>query len=383
MNFRFKISNCRRATLAELVRLCLRAAHLPIANYRLGFIAAFCVFLCCSNALTQVDLGVSPENERQEAQEERINEKKEGFFSFMNSLFSKKDSSGEKIPEDTLGKLIKQAEEGDLDAQLSLGYLYLYGDKGIESDDVKSVRYYSMAAAQNDMVAINNLGSLYYSGIGVDKDVGKAVELFKKASSLGNTESSLNLAFILLTGSGIRKDPAQAVNLFSKAAAVGNPTAQFMLGYAYYKGFVVQKNDKKAFDLVKAAADAGYADAQYILALMYLDGFGTTKNYGNAVRQFEKAAQQGNVEAMMTLAEIMALGKVYTQNIFLAHVWFNIASLYGAKEASKFRDAVEEKMKIEQILEAQSQAEKFKERPTDLTNYIRNTFGYNIRGYMG
>ena len=357
---------------------------------KIMLIALF-VFLGISESNAQIDLGTNVETEKNDvkeiktAKESKVDEKKEGVFSFMNFSFGKKNTdvnTDQSKTENVITRLEKQAEEGSLDAQLSLGYVYLYGENGIKPDDKKSFRYYSMAAEQNDPIALNNLGSLYYSGIGVEKDTSKAIELFTKASALGNSESSLNMAFIYLTGSGVKRDSNQSISLFAKAASTGNPTAQFMLGYAYYKGFVVDKNDKKAFDLIKSSADAGYADASYVLALMYMNGYGTTKNYGNAVKQFDKSAKQGSVEAMMVLAEILARGRIYNQNIFMAHIWFNIASFYGAAEAAELRDRVEASMKIEQVLDAQAQAEKFKETPSELTTYIRNTFGYNIKGYL-
>ena len=86
--------------------------------------------------------------------------------------------------------MIKDAESGNLDAQLSLGYIYLYGEGDIKPDYSKAFRYYEMAAAQNDNVAINNLGSLYYSGIGTPADVGKAMEMFDKAAAV-NSDAQL------------------------------------------------------------------------------------------------------------------------------------------------------------------------------------------------
>ena len=43
---------------------------------------------------------------------------------------------------------------------------------------------------------------------------------------------------------------------------------------------------------------------------------------------------------------------------------------------------MEKKLKIEELLQAQAEAEKFKEKPSELTSYIKQTFGDNIRHYI-
>ena len=70
-----------------------------------------------------------------------------------------------------------------------------------------------MAAAQNDPIAVNNLGSLYFSGIGTEKNFTKAAQLFDKASKLGNTEAAVNLAFIYLTKNSSLNNPREAIQL--------------------------------------------------------------------------------------------------------------------------------------------------------------------------
>lgn len=165
------------------------------------------------------------------------------------------------------------------------------------------------------------------------------------------------------------------MELFKQAARKDNPTAKFMLGYAYYKGFVVPKDYKKAVSLIREAANVHYDDAEYVLALMYLNGDGITKNYGNAVRFLKMAINQGHVEAMTQLGDILATGSAFPKDIYRAHVLFNIAAVRGAPKAAEKRDALEKVMKIDELLQAQAEAEKLAEHPTELTNYINQTFG--------
>lgn len=358
--------------------------------FRLILILICCLMFVEVKAQPVIDLGqgdtlkdVVPEKKKESKVIEEAKDSR-GIFSFMNFSFGKKEekkatlSQGETLEE----RLIKEAEEGNVDSQLMLGYLYLYGDKDIAQNYENAFKYYSMAAEQNDRIAVNNLGSLYYSGIGTERSTVKAAQMFEKAVALGNSEAAVNLAFIYLTGMGLPKDYAKSMQLFQIAAEDENPTAEFMLGYAYYKGFGVKRDVRKAFNYMREAAASKYDDAQYILAKMYMNGDGTAKNYGNAIRFLSASAKQGNVNAMMDLADILVAGVVYTRNILEAHIWYNIASVYGVSSAAQKRDALESHIKIEELLNAQTQAEKFAEAPSEVTIYIRGTFGDSIRGYI-
>ncbi len=322
------------------------------------------------------------------AEAEKVKVDDEGVFSFLNFSFLKSKEKAaeftrqpEEPQENFLDRMTRLAEEGDVDACLTLGYMYLYGENGVARDPERAFKYYSMAAAQEDKIAVNNLGSLYYSGIGTEKSVAKAVQMFDKAAKLGNGEAAINLAFIYLTSSNVNSSKNRIVELLQQAADGGNITAQYMIGYSYYRGFVVPKNFKKAFDLMKMAA-VSYDEAQYELAQRYINAEGTPRNYGNAVKYLSEAAHQGNVKAMMDLGNILAAGTSYQKNEYQAYIWFNIASVYGIEGAAEKRDILEKILKIEEVLQAQAAAETFKEKPTEMTQYIRQTFGRELGSYI-
>lgn len=319
-----------------------------------------------------------------------------GIFSFLNFSFIKKPlsliSGDETTPstektepavkETPLQKMIRQAENGSVDAQLSLGYMYLYGENGVETNFANAFKYYEMAAAQNDKIALNNLGSLYFNGIGTEVNYLKAAQLFAQAARNGSDDAAVNLAFIYLSGNSKNKNLADAVELFKQAAGAGNNTAKFMLGYAYYKGFQVPRDYYKAVALMKEASAANFDEAQYVMALMYMNGQGIAKNYGNAVKYLRAAISQGNIPATMQLADILTKGTMYPKNLIQAHILYNIASVSAAPGAAEKRDALEKALKIEELLQAQTEAENFNANPSDLTAYVRQTFGSNARSYI-
>ena len=93
--------------------------------------------------------------------------------------------------------MTRLAEEGDVDACLTLGYMYLYGENGVARDPERAFKYYSMAAAQEDKIAVNNLGSLYYSGIGTEKALPRRCRcLTRQQSSAMAKRQSILLLFI-------------------------------------------------------------------------------------------------------------------------------------------------------------------------------------------
>lgn len=328
-----------------------------------------------------------PKTEDNSALEKAINEDR-GVFSFMN-VFNKKTVEAPAktdtplAPEETpLEKLISTAKAGDLNSQMSLGYMYLYGQDGVDIDYKQAFEYYQMAAAQKDNVAINNLGSLYFSGIGTARNPETAAKMFANAAENGNVEAALNLAFLYMSGQGVERNYRHAIKMFSQASEAGNPTASFMLGYAYFKGFIVKQDLRRAYDLIRQGANAGYDDAQYVLSSMYVNGWGVPQNYAKAVNALNNAVAQGYVPAMIDLGNMLVIGDKYPADIYTAHIMFNVASVLGAPGAADMRDSLKKNLEIEALLQAQAEAGRYKENPSELTTYIKNTFGENIKGYI-
>ena len=287
----------------------------------------------------------------------------------------------DKAPE-TLEDLQEKALKGDVEAQLNLGYMYLYGVNGTNIDYQQALDYYTKAAEQGSAVAYNNLGSLYFSGIGTNVNKDKALECFQKAADLGSHDAAVNLAIIYLGEANQNPSNFDKVLPLLNQAKKDNTIAKYLLGYSYLKGFIVTEDYRKAFQLIKAAADEKYDEAQYVLADFYIHGRGATKNYNKAVEYLKEAAQQGNVDAIMQLADIFVAGKIYTTNIKQAHILYNVASVLGNKEAAEKRDALEANLKIEDLLIVQAEAEDFKEQPSDKTSFIRQTFGRSLKNYI-
>lgn len=329
-------------------------------------------------------------NDDKNSVDKQENDNGDSFFSFITKPIAKLFSADDEVvneegkKETFLEQSLRLAAEGNVESQMNLGYMYLYGSNGVEQDFDKAFEYYNMAAEQNNPIALNNVGSLYFNGIGTEKNRARAIKYFNKSAKLGNDNAATNLAFIYLTGNKDSDRNKKAVELLRQAAKSGNKLAEFMLGYAYYKGFVVEPDNYTAFNLIKDAADndASFDEAQLVLAEMYANGYGTVQNYVNSINYYTKAVDQGNTDAYMELAKIYADGRFAQKNLVKAHALFNIAASEGNTQAAKIRDEIGGVLKLDMLLQAQAEAQNFKPETSELTSYVRQTFGNNVRNYI-
>ena len=91
--------------------------------------------------------------------------------------------------------LQKQAEQGDIEAQGMLGFMYDYGI-GIQKDDTEAARWYRMAAEQGHTDAQFNLGFEYATGKGVPQDYVRAFAWWNILAVQGDEAALENLGII-------------------------------------------------------------------------------------------------------------------------------------------------------------------------------------------
>lgn len=295
------------------------------------------------------------------------------------------EASDEKATEEfNIDELREKAANGDVEAQLNLGYAYLYGLNGVNVDYKQALIYYQMAADQKSATAYNNLGSLYFSGVGTDVNYKKAIEFFDEAAKLGSHDAAVNLAIIYLGSDNKNKtqeDFDKILHLLNEAKS-DSYIAKYLLGYAHLRGFLVKQDNKEAFSLIKVAAENEYDEAQYMIAMLYLNGLGTPKNYSKAVDYFRKAGNQGYMLALTKLGDILSKGKIYPKDTYKAHILYNIAAVMGSKDAPSKRDKLEKDLNIEDLLVIQAAAENYVPSPSQNTQFIRQTFGDSLKSYI-
>lgn len=348
-------------------------------------------FLLCYSTIAnaQIDLSID-DFEEKPSEKTQNNKNKNSIFTMEKALniFGLSDSDNATTTEKTVNisidELKKKAGNGDVQAQLDLGYMFLYGKDGANVDYKQAIFYYKLAAKNKNPVALNNMGSLYFNGIGTDIDYAKAIKYFEDAAKYGSNDAAVNLAIIYL-GTDKKNNNDEIWSKIYKLltqAQTSNSNAKFLLGYSYFKGFLVKKNYKKAFELIKQAAEDEYDEAQYVLSKLYIYGLGTTKNYNNAIKYLELAAEQGHIDAMVSLADILVEGKIYKENIEKAYILYNVSSVLGNDEAAKKRDIIERKLKIDELLVVQADAENYEATPSNQTIFVRKTYGNSLKAYI-
>jgi len=222
----------------------------------------------------------------------------------------------------------KAANQGDATAQFFLGSMYDYGNGG-EKDDTMAVYWYKKAAEQGNVSAQVVLGSKYYKGEGVIKDISKAICLYKKAAEQGHVDAYFTLGDMYANGKGVSIDGSVAAYWYQKAAEKGKYLAQIRLGLMYEGGKGVAKDISKALYWYQKAAEDGDSYTQFKIGSIYENGNGVAKDAAKAVYWYQKAADQEYVLAQFRLGCMYGVGKGVTKDASKAVYWFQKAANQG------------------------------------------------------
>jgi TPR repeat protein len=106
----------------------------------------------------------------------------------------------------------QRAEEGDADAQNSLGLMYDNedDDDGVSQDFAQAVAWFQKAADQGHADAQYRLGIMYVYGDGVPQDDPQALAWFRKAADQGHANAQHDLGAMCYRGEGRLRDKVEA-----------------------------------------------------------------------------------------------------------------------------------------------------------------------------
>ena len=96
-------------------------------------------------------------------------------------------------PPAELAHLEELAAQGDVDAMYDLGTIYYHG-YGSGPDHLKALTWFRMAALHLDPQALYNLGLMYGRGEGTPKDLQESLRCFEKAAQEGHIQAQTILA---------------------------------------------------------------------------------------------------------------------------------------------------------------------------------------------
>jgi TPR repeat protein len=132
----------------------------------------------------------------------------------------------QKMLNEATGEIKKLADSGDKDAQFSMGLL-LSNQQG-QADKV--VEYYTSAAKQGQLQAMNNLGYITAASSREPEKQKEGVKLIKQASDGGLNAARRNMAQVYLNGmGGEARDVAAAEKLLTTAANEGDSDSTYLL----------------------------------------------------------------------------------------------------------------------------------------------------------
>lgn len=116
--------------------------------------------------------------------------------------------------------LLQRAEQGEVDAQFSLGINYEFGWRGVSQDYEIALKWYQLAAEQGDSSAQTALGDMYKEGKGVLQNYKAAFKWYELAAEQGDFFAQIKLGDMYYEGKGI-KDYIRAHMWWNIAASQG------------------------------------------------------------------------------------------------------------------------------------------------------------------
>ena len=197
------------------------------------------------------------------------------------------------------------AEQGDSDAQATMGIMYEFG-RGVPIDKKVAMEWYIKAAMQGNPNVQHDIGVKFFQGQGMKQDYEQAAYWWEQSASAGIADSQFNLALMYYRGLGIEQDYKQASKLFLAAAKQDHANAQYSLGVMYAFGQGMEKDNFQALTWFRKSAAQGAAQAQFNLGVLYENGQGLEKNLKLAREWYQRAADQGLEEARKKLAMLDA-----------------------------------------------------------------------------
>lgn len=236
-----------------------------------------------------------------------------------------------------LKRLDDQAILGDFNAQFELAQRRQQG-AGLEKNSNEAIKWYQMAADQQDLRAQYMLGVIYFEGRDVPADVVKGLNLLEDAAMKGNVQAQYVLARMYeqgyLDSSGqqvMKPDYDKAMSMYQLAAfnqyglaqyrlaellarekqtdinkesiqqraqlikslyqgAVSNNITQAALPLAFFNAMDKDKStQQQAFEVAKKEAETGNVSAALLLGLMYDRGVTVDADHDKALDWYQKA----------------------------------------------------------------------------------------------
>ena len=198
--------------------------------------------------------------------------------------------------------LTKAAENGDIEAQSYLGYLYLMHNPYIEYNEAEGLKWSEKASQNGSAFSTFQLIQYYFEHDMFDKAFQYA-KIFKQ-------QTGEDYKPMLQYNIGMKcydiKNFTEAFHYFKEASLDGNVDALFMQGYCYFTGQGTDLNYKEAVNLWQRGAENENIPSLYYLGLCYELGKGVGKDTEKSDELFFQAADlYEECDTMGVVAEVV------------------------------------------------------------------------------
>ncbi len=173
--------------------------------------------------------------------------------------------------------------------------------KGLTATEFEDLKAF---AENGEVDAQYTVGLLYAKGVDVERNINEAEKWWRKAASQGDARAQDSLGIMYGLGQGRPQNYAESIKWHTLAANQGYASAQYNLGYMYYNGLGFKKSYAEAYKLfMKAAVQADERSESY-LGYMYKDGQGVAKDYHRAHMWFNISALNGESSSKQQRTEL-------------------------------------------------------------------------------
>jgi TPR repeat protein len=224
-----------------------------------------------------------------------------------------------------ISKISKLANNGNVDAQVFLGNLYLSGKKGIQINKNKAKFYFEKAAKKNHPDAFYGLGRLaqfrnatmFTMHTEYEKDWKEAKTWYEKAAKFKHPNSARSLSFLYSKFNKVHYDLNKSKYWAEKCAEWGDAGDWYYIGMKF-KDEMWFPNDlekskywlKRAYDFWLKKANKGDAVAQYMVGIMNYYGQGVKKNLQKAEKYIRLSLNNEKEEVSLRYDNTRFLEKI-------------------------------------------------------------------------
>ena len=220
--------------------------------------------------------------------------------------------------------LIKNAENGDSEAEYSLGNAYYFGNvQGIKIDKKQALEWVVKAAEHGLDKAMFTAGFAYLNWFDItDEKFSKSLYWFLKFIQAKSVKQNYECGTTMDLAKG--KDFKDYLFLLETVANEGNPYAQDIIGRLYLNGVTckIQKDIPLAIQWLTKSAEQGNSNAQLLIGSLYAIGKEISRDENKVIYWLTKAAEQGNSKAQFLLGLELRFNKDY-QDFQKSFYWFS------------------------------------------------------------